>query len=139
VESKLPSLYQKADRKFYFTYRGRQYYAGSTWEAANQRIHNIVGAGKSEGPHSIKDAVKEYLDSIEGIQSPDSIKTKRQTYDRVFGQLPEIKSIFDVTPQVLEKYRSAQLKKSLKRPTINATFHQLSAFLEHFVESTSMT
>jgi site-specific recombinase XerD len=133
MDRKLPSLYQKADRKFYFTYRGKQYYAGSTREAATQKLFEVVGTGNSDGPHSIKDAVKEYLDSIEGVQSPDSVVTKRRTYNRVFEALPEIKSLFDLNSQVLETYRG-KLLKSLKKQTINSVFHQLSAFLQYFVE-----
>jgi len=30
MELELPSLYQKADQRFYFTYKGRQYYGGTT-------------------------------------------------------------------------------------------------------------
>ena len=131
---KLPTLYRKRDQNFYFTFRGRQYYAGSTQEKANRKLLEIVGTGNSDGPHSIKDAVKEYLDSIEGVQSPDSVVTKRRTYNRVFADLPEISSIFDITPKILETYRSGLLKKSLKKHTINSTFVQLSAFLQYFVD-----
>jgi hypothetical protein len=63
-----PSLHRKGDKDFYFTYKGKQYYAGSTPEAANRKLLEIVGIGNSDGRHSIKDAVKEYLDSIEGAQ-----------------------------------------------------------------------
>jgi integrase len=133
MERKLPSLYRKADQNFYFTFKGRQYYAGSTQEAANRKLLEIVETGNSSGPHSIKDAIREYIDSIEGIQSPDSIQTKRRTYGRVFGQLPDVKSLFDITAQVLETYR-AKLLKTLKRQTVHATFIQLSAFLQHFVK-----
>jgi hypothetical protein len=69
-------------------YKGKQYYAGSTQEAANRKLLEIVGTGNSNGPHSIKDAVKEYLDSIEGIQSSDSVNTKRRTYNRVMRSSP---------------------------------------------------
>jgi integrase len=133
MKPKLPSLYRKGDQNFYFTYKGKQYYAGSTQEAANRKLLEIVETGNSDGPHSIKDAIKEYLDSIEGVQSPDSIVTKRRTYNRVFAELPEVKSIFDITTQVLETHRSKMLK-SLKKTTVSGTFIQLSAFLQHFVE-----
>ena len=134
MEPKLPTLYQKRDRNFYFTFRGRQYYAGSTQEKANRKLLEIVGTGNSDGPHSIKDAVKEYLGTIEGIQSPDSVVTKRRTYGRVFAQLPEIMSLFDLTAPVLETYR-AKLLKSLEKSTINTIFNQLSAFLAPGSES----
>ena len=83
MEPRLPTLYQKRDQNFYFTYKGKQYYAGSTREAATQKLLEIVGTANADGPHSIKDAVKEYLASIEGIQSPDSVISKRRTYKRV--------------------------------------------------------
>jgi len=133
MERKLPSLYLKADQNFYFTYKGRQYYAGTTQEKADRKLLEIVETGNSDGPHSIKDAVKEFLDSIEGIQSPDSVVTKRRTYNRVFAQLPEIKNLFDITQQVLETYRSKMLK-TLKKTTVSGTFIQLSAFLQYFVD-----
>jgi hypothetical protein len=69
MEPKIPSLYQKRDQNFYFTFKGKQYYAGSTREAATQKLLEIVGTANSNGPHSIKDAVREYLASIEGVQS----------------------------------------------------------------------
>lgn len=89
MEPKLPTLYRKRDRNFYFTFRGRQYYAGSTPEKATRKLLEIVGTGNSEGPHSMKDAVKEYLASIEEVQSQDSVNTKRRTCDHVFGQEEE--------------------------------------------------
>jgi len=90
MERKLPTLYRKGDKNLHFTYKGKQYYAGSTPEAANRKLLEIVETGNSSGPHSIKDAIKEYLDSIEGVQSPDSIVTKRRTYNRVFAAPPEV-------------------------------------------------
>ncbi len=133
MEPKIPALYQKRDQNFYFTYRGKQYYAGSTREAATQKLLEVVGTANADGPHSIKDAIKEYLRSIEGVQSPDSVSTKRRTYTRVFADLPEVKSIYDITPEVLETYRSKMLK-ILEKTSVNSTFLQLSAFLQHFVE-----
>jgi hypothetical protein len=133
MDTKIPSLYQKRDQNFYFTYKGKQYYAGSTREAATQKLLEIVGTANADGPHSIKDAVKGYLDSIEGVQSPDSVISKRRTYKRVFALLPQVKSIYDITPEVLEAFRS-KLLKTLEKTSVNSTFLQLSAFLQHFVE-----
>ena len=35
---KIPSLFQKRDQNFYFTFKGKQFYAGSTREAATRKL-----------------------------------------------------------------------------------------------------
>ena len=65
---KAPKLYTKKDGKHYFTFKGRQYYAGKTLEKAQAKLKEFTGIGITDQTCLVK-LVGEYLDSLVGTQS----------------------------------------------------------------------
>lgn len=76
---KAPKLYKKQDDAYYFTFNGKQHYAGKTLEKAGAKLKKITGAATC--PQSCLVAVVgEYLDSIHGTQADDTVYQKALSY-----------------------------------------------------------
>ena len=82
-----PKRYQKSDGCYYFTFKTKQYYVGSTLDRAQVKLEQIVSIGGTPSQACLVNLVGEYLDSINGTQSPDTVYGKAVAYKRLFADL----------------------------------------------------
>ena len=87
---KSPKLYTKKDGKYYFTFRGKQHYGGKTLEQAQTKLKEVTGIGIIDQTCVVR-LVGEYLDSLVGTQSPDTIYGKATSYKQLLAFLSKRK------------------------------------------------
>lgn len=84
-KTKRPNLYKKSqDGAYYFNYEGKQKYAGKTLEKAEAKLREITGLAPS-GDTDLVALIGQYLDSLVGTQSPDTIYGKAGCYKRMLA------------------------------------------------------
>lgn len=83
---KTPKLYPKKDGAYYFTFQGKRHYGGKTLEKAEAKLREVTGLAPS-GDTDLVALVGQYLDSLVGSQSPDTIYGKAGTYKRLLAYL----------------------------------------------------
>ncbi len=83
---KTPKLYSKKDGAYYFTFQGKQKYAGKTLEKAQAKLREVTGLAPS-GDTDLVALVGQYLDSLVGTQSSDTIYGKAGSYKRLLAYL----------------------------------------------------
>ena len=66
---KAPKLYKKKDGAYYFTFKGRQHYAGRTLEKAEAKLREVT-ALEPEGETCLVTLVGRYLDSLQSPKGP---------------------------------------------------------------------
>jgi len=83
---KAPKLYTKKDGAHYFTFKGKQHYAGKTLEKAQAKLREVTGLAPT-GDCDLVALVGQYLDSLVGTQSPDTVYGKAGSYKRMLAYL----------------------------------------------------
>jgi site-specific recombinase XerD len=132
-----PTPYQKKDGNWYCTYNGRQFYLGNTVLKAQQKLELILkGEGESTttGGLSLENVVSAYMKSLINNQSPDTIATKRKTYEKVIVFFGSNTSIAHISVERIEEYKQAMLAKN-KKVTAKNKMIMLSALFQYAYKS----
>ena len=128
-----PSLYTKRDGNFYFTFRGKQYYGGTTAERAQAKVVAVISGQVVGSPSErLSLAIAEYLASLQGNQTPDTIYTKKIIYRHLLERFRDV-PVSRIDTGRLESYKR-QLLEDRKKSTVRSIVITWSAFFGFCVE-----